>query len=102
MSITEMHATLDPPAAPAPVEVAPRAFEYLLNAMELAAHEENPADHGYKAKRAAVFAYVAKLAAEKAEAERLLKLADAYFVAPVGLLTDRANAYLSARAPKDA
>lgn len=41
--------------------VEPRAFEYLLNAMERAAQEENPAEHGYADKRSAVFAYVRNL-----------------------------------------
>jgi hypothetical protein len=35
-----------------------RKFEYLLNAMEYAGQQENPAEHGYRQKREAVFAYV--------------------------------------------
>ena len=38
---------------------APKEFVYLLNAMERAAQEENPAAHGYAAKRRAVLDYVA-------------------------------------------
>jgi hypothetical protein len=38
-----------------------RTFEYLLNAMESAAQQPTPADHGYADARAAVLAYVADL-----------------------------------------
>ncbi len=37
-------------------------FEYLLNAMELAASKEQPAKHGYAEKRRAVLDYVATVA----------------------------------------
>jgi hypothetical protein len=33
-------------------------FDYLLNAMELAAQHTNPAEHGYAQKRQALYAYV--------------------------------------------
>ena len=36
-------------------------FDYLLNAMEFAAQQDNPADHDYYSKRKAVLDYVAKL-----------------------------------------
>jgi hypothetical protein len=38
-----------------------RRFEYLLNAMEVAAQSSNPWLAGYAEKRRAVFAYVAEL-----------------------------------------
>lgn len=40
-----------------------REFEYLLNAMELAAQSDEPAKLGYAEKRKAVLAYVAALQA---------------------------------------
>lgn len=40
-------------------------FAYLLNAMERAAGEHNPAEHDYCAKRTAVLAHVADLEAER-------------------------------------
>jgi hypothetical protein len=41
--------------------VMPRTFEYLLNAMEAAALEKEPAKHGYAEKRQRVFQYVQDL-----------------------------------------
>ena len=43
-------------------------FGYLLNAMERAAWESNPAEHDYKGKRIAVLGYVSAL---EVECERL-------------------------------
>lgn len=43
-------------------------FGYLLNAMERAACESNPAEHDYKGKRIAVLGYVSAL---EVECERL-------------------------------
>lgn len=40
-------------------------FGYLLNAMERAACEHNPAKHDYKGKRLAVLGYVSALEAER-------------------------------------
>ena len=40
-------------------------FEYLLNAMECASAEQNPAEHDYRAKRTAVLAHVSALEAER-------------------------------------
>lgn len=37
-----------------------RTFEYLLNAMEFAALQDNPSKHGYTSKRRAVLDYVAR------------------------------------------
>ncbi len=48
---------LDTPAPAAALD-SPRAFEYLLNALERAGQEEEPSQHGYAAKRRAIFAYV--------------------------------------------
>ena len=45
-------------------EQMPRTFEYLLNAMDRAAMENHPAEHGYGAKRKAVLNYVSKLQSE--------------------------------------
>lgn len=39
----------------------PSQFEYLLNAMERAAQEEKPAEHGYAEKRRAVLDFVRDL-----------------------------------------
>lgn len=40
-------------------------FGYLLNAMERAACESNPAEHDYKGKRIAVLGYVSALEVER-------------------------------------
>mgnify|MGYP003393774748 CR=1 FL=1 len=47
-------------------------IEYLLNAMENAGQQENPADHGYRDKRAAVLSAITELrrSLTAAEAER--------------------------------
>lgn len=42
-------------------EPMPRSFEYMLNAMEHAAQQPNPASHAYAEKRRAVFQYVQDL-----------------------------------------
>jgi len=53
-------------------------FGYLLNAMERAACESNPAEHDYKGKRIAVLGYVSALEVER---ERLrAELAEAQTV----------------------
>jgi len=49
-----------------------RKFEYMLNAMEYAGQQENPADYGYRQKREAVFAYVYDL---ECRANKLAQLA---------------------------
>lgn len=48
-----------------------RSFEYLLNTMERAAQEANPAEHDYAAKRKAVFDYVRRLEVIEREAKVL-------------------------------
>lgn len=39
------------------------SFDYLLNTADLAGHQDTPADHDYRAKRLALFAYVRTLEA---------------------------------------
>jgi hypothetical protein len=46
-------------SAPPPIERT--AFDYLLNAFEQATQMDNPAEHGYAAKRRALFSYVRDL-----------------------------------------
>lgn len=46
-------------------------FDYLLNRMELAGQNEEPAKHGYGDHRRALYAYVRKLEATAADRDRL-------------------------------
>lgn len=52
-------------------------FRYLLNAMEAAAQAEHPAEHGYAARRVAVFEYVESLQAENARLRAGLDVSEA-------------------------
>lgn len=47
-------------------------FDYLLNAMEAARQQDNPAEHGYGNKRKALFVYVRGLEAAQAQPARVL------------------------------
>lgn len=51
----------------------PRAFEYLLNAMENASHHTNPAEHSYGERRNAVFQHVSQLETDLADARAALR-----------------------------
>jgi len=50
----------------------PRRFEYLLNAMELSAQQDDPSKHGYASNRRAVLDYVAELERDRAALHELL------------------------------
>lgn len=54
-------------------EPMPRTFEYLLNALEAAAHDDAPADVGYAEKRKAVLQYVSDLYGDARRFRVLLK-----------------------------
>ena len=54
------------------------SFIYLLNAMERAAMEEHPAEHGYAKKREAVLRYVADLEAIRSATLPIKELREIY------------------------
>jgi hypothetical protein len=51
-------------------------FDYLLNAMILAAQSDNPAEHGYPAKRKALVAYVRRLEKTVQAVEKAVRAPD--------------------------
>ncbi len=57
MNSNDLQVSQDGPGGPGAGVQSP--FVYVLNAMERAAQQEAPAEHGYAAKRAAVLEYVA-------------------------------------------
>lgn len=71
---------MNPLKAPAMDSKTPNEFLYLLNAMENAAACEMPAEHGYAAKRQAIFGFVSglqtALAAARAEGEEFKRERD--------------------------
>lgn len=62
-----------------PKDIDMKRFEYLMNAMDRAAWEANPADHDYKGKREKVFEFVGGIIAEYKEiCERLQACVQTY------------------------